>query len=184
LFFALETIAFTHCVFLFTKPYTLTTITPMDTIKELRDETGLSLSQIKKALDEASGDKEKARAILAQYSSLQAEKKADRELAAGVVSAYVHGSGTIGVLVELGCETDFVAKNEEFVALAKDIAMHICAMAPTSIDNEDGQGEETALLKQSFIKDPSLTVGERLSGAVQKFGENTKVTRFVRYSIA
>lgn len=156
----------------------------MDTLKELREETGLSFAQIKKALDEASGDKEKARAILAQYSEASAEKKADREITAGVVSAYVHGSGTIGVLLELGCETDFVAKNEEFVALAKDLAMHVCAMAPTSINNEDGLGEESSLLSQAFIKDPELTVKQRLEGAVQKFGENTQVTRFVRYSIA
>lgn len=156
----------------------------MDTIKELREETGLSLSQIKKALDEVGGDKEKARAVLAQYSQAQAEKKADRELAAGVISAYVHSTGTIGVLLELGCETDFVAKNEEFVALAHDIAMHICAMAPTSIDNEDGLGEETSLMKQSFIKDSSLTVEQKIQAAIQKFGENTKVIRFSRYSIA
>lgn len=156
----------------------------MDTLKELRDETGLSLSQIKKALDESSGDKEKARAILAQYSASAATKKADRELAAGVIASYVHGTGSIGVLLELGCETDFVAKNEEFVALARDLAMHVCAMAPTSVNNEDGFGEESSLLHQSFLKDPSLTVEQRLQGAVQKFGENTKVTRFVRYSLA
>lgn len=155
----------------------------MDSLKELRDETGLSLSQIKKALDEAGGDKEKARAILSQYSANAASKKADRELAAGVVASYVHGSGTIGVLLELGCETDFVAKNEEFVALAKDLAMHVCAMSPTSVNNEDGAGEESSLLHQTFIKDPSLTVEQRLQGAIQKFGENTKVTRFTRYSI-
>lgn len=155
----------------------------MDTIKELREETGLSFAQIKKALDEANGDKEKARAVLSEYSASQAEKKADREVAAGVVSAYIHGNATIGVLLELGCETDFVAKNEEFVALAKDLAMHVCAMSPTSIDNEDGLGEETALLKQAFIKDPSMTVEQRLQGAVQKFGENTKVIKFTRYAI-
>ena len=155
----------------------------MDTIKELREETGLSFAQIKKALDEANGDKEKAREVLAQYSSAQAEKKADREIVQGVVSAYVHGSGTIGVILELGCETDFVAKNEEFVALARDLAMHVCAMAPTSINNEDGLGEETALMKQAFIKDPELTVEQKIQAAIQKFGENTKVTRFTRYSI-
>lgn len=155
----------------------------MDSLKELRDETGLSLSQIKKALDEAGGDKEKARAILSQYSANAASKKADRELAAGVVASYVHGSGTIGVLLELGCETDFVAKNEEFVGLAKDLAMHVCAMSPSSVNNEDGSGEESALLHQAFIKDPSLTVEQRLQGAIQKFGENTKVIRFTRYSI-
>lgn len=155
----------------------------MDTIKELREETGLSFAQIKKALDEVGGDKEKARAVLAQYSQAQAEKKSDRELASGALAAYVHATGTIGVLLELGCETDFVAKNEEFVALAKDLAMHVCAMAPTSIDNEDGAGEETALMKQAFIKDPSITVGDRIAMAIQKFGENTKVIRFARYSI-
>ncbi len=155
----------------------------MDTIKELREETGLSFAQIKKALDEASGDKDKAREILSQYSAAQAEKKSDREVEAGAVSAYVHSNGTTGVLLELACETDFVAKNEEFVALAKDLAMHVCAMAPTSVNNEDGLGEETSLLKQSFIKDPELTVEGRIQAAIQKFGENIKVTKFTRYSI-
>lgn len=156
----------------------------MDDIKQLREETGLSFAQIKKALGEANGDKEKARVILAEYSAASAEKKGDREITAGVVSSYVHSSKTVGVLLELGCETDFVAKNEEFVALAHDLAMHVCAMSPTSIDNEDGLGEETALLKQSFLKDQSMTVEGRLAAAIQKFGENTKVTRFVRYSIS
>jgi elongation factor Ts len=151
----------------------------MDTIKELREETGLSFAQIKKALDEAQGDKDKAREILSQYSAAQAEKKSDREVAAGTVSAYVHSNGTTGVLLELGCETDFVAKNEEFVALAKDLAMHVCAMDPATVEGED----ETALLKQSFIKDPELTVEGRIQAAIQKFGENIKVIKFTRYSI-
>ncbi len=151
----------------------------MDTIKELREETGLSFAQIKKALDEAKGDKDKAREILSQYSAAQAEKKSDREMGAGVVSAYVHTNGTTGVLLELGCETDFVAKNEEFVALAKDLAMHVCAMAPETVEGDD----ETALLKQAFIKDSELTVEGRIQAAIQKFGENIKVTKFTRYSI-
>lgn len=151
----------------------------MDTIKELREETGLSFAQIKKALDEANGDKDKAREILSAYSAAQAEKKSDREVAAGAVAAYVHSNGTTGVLLELGCETDFVAKNEEFVALAKDIAMHVCAMAPMTIEGDD----DTALLKQSFIKDPGMTVEQRVQAAIQKFGENIKVSKFTRYSI-
>ena len=155
----------------------------MDTLKELREETGLSFAQIKKALDEAHGDKEKARAVLTEYSVSAASKKADREITAGVISAYVHGSGTIGVILELGCETDFVAKNEEFIALAKDLAMHVCAMAPISVEAVEGQEAETALLDQTFIKNPELTVRQRLEGAVQKFGENTRVTRFERYII-
>ncbi len=155
----------------------------MDTLKELREETGLSFAQIKKALDEAQGDKAKAREILSAYSASQAEKKSDREITAGVVSSYVHGTGTIGVLLELGCETDFVANNEEFKTLAHDLALHVCAMAPTSVNNEDGLGDETALLKQSFVKNPELTVEQVIQAAIQKFGENTKVTRFTRYSI-
>jgi elongation factor Ts len=151
----------------------------MDTIKELREETGLSFAQIKKALDEANGDKDKAREILSQYSAAQAEKKSDREVAAGAVAAYIHTNGTTGVLLELGCETDFVAKNEEFVALAKDLSMHVCAMAPETVEGED----ETALLKQSFIKDPEMTVEGRIQAAIQKFGENIKVVKFTRYSI-
>lgn len=151
----------------------------MDTIKELREETGLSFAQIKKALDEANGDKDKAREILSQYSAAQAEKKSDREVAAGAVAAYIHTNGTTGVLLELGCETDFVAKNEEFVALARDLSMHVCAMAPETVEGED----ETALLKQSFIKDPQMTVEGRIQAAIQKFGENIKVVKFTRYSI-
>lgn len=151
----------------------------MDTIKELREETGLSFAQIKKALDEANGDKDKAREVLSQYSAAQAEKKSDREVEAGAVAAYVHSNGTTGVLLELGCETDFVAKNEEFVALARDMAMHVCAMAPETVEGDS----DTALLKQSFIKDPEMTVEQRLQAAIQKFGENIKVSKFTRYSI-
>jgi elongation factor Ts len=155
----------------------------MDIIKELREETGLSFAQIKKALDEAGGDKEKARAVLSEYSQAQAEKKADREVHAGVIASYIHSSGTVGVLLELACETDFVAKNEEFKTLAYDLAMHVCAMSPTSINNEDGAGVETALLQQPFVKDGSVTVEQKIQAAIQKFGENTKVSRFVRYAI-
>ena len=155
----------------------------MDDIKQLREETGLSFAQIKKALDEAGGDKEKAREVLSHYSAAQAEKKSEREISAGAISSYVHTTGTSGALVLLGCETDFVGKNEEFVSLARDIAMHVCAMSPTSVDGEDGAGDETALMKQAFIKDPGITVEQRIQAAIQKFGENIKVIKFTRYSI-
>ncbi|MDB5260698.1 MAG: Elongation factor Ts [Candidatus Nomurabacteria bacterium] len=155
----------------------------MDIIKELREETGLSFAQIKKALDEAGGDKEKARVVLSQYSQAQAEKKADRELAAGLIDSYIHGNGTTGVLLHLACETDFVAKNDEFKTLAHEISMHICAMAPTSINNEDNEGEETALMKQAFIKDPNMTIEQKINAFIQKSGENTKIIAFTRYSI-
>ena len=152
-------------------------------IKELREATGLSLGEIKKALDESNGDKDKAMAVLAEKAREVAEKKSDRELGAGVIGFYVYGGGSSAAMVELSCETDFVSKNEEFKALANDIAFHVVAMDPSSINNEDGAGEETALLKQAFIKDPSQTIEQKIQAAIQKFGENTQIKRFVRYSI-
>lgn len=149
----------------------------MDTIKELREETGLSFAQIKKALEEAGGDKAKALDILNSLKEAQAEKKADREVGVTSIAAYVHSTGTMGAMVELACETDFVARNEEFKELAKDIAMHVAAMNPATLEGDD----DAALLKQSFVKDPSLTVEGRVQAAIQKFGENVKITRFVRY---
>lgn len=152
-------------------------------LKELREETGLSLGEIKKALDASSGDKTKALEILSERAKEVALKKSDRELGAGLIGSYIYGGGTAAALVELLCETDFVAKNEEFIKLSNEIAFHIVAMNPTSINNEDELGEETALLKQSFIKDPSQTIEQKIDGAIQKFGENIKVRNFVRYSI-
>lgn len=154
-----------------------------ETIKELREETGLSLSEIKKALEDSAGDKAKALEILSLKAKEVAAKKGDRELASGIIGVYVYGGGTSTAIVELMCETDFVAKNEEFKALANDIAFHIVAMSPTSINNEDGEGEETALIKQSFIKDPSKTIEQKIEAAVQKFSENIQIRKFVRYSI-
>jgi elongation factor Ts len=149
----------------------------MDTLKELREETGLSFAQIKKALETAGGDKVKALEILGEYKEAQAEKKADREVGVTTVASYVHGSGLSGALVELACETDFVARNDEFKELAKDIAMQVVAMSPVTLEGDD----DTALLKQVFIKDGNLTVEGKLQSAIQKFGENVKITRFVRY---
>ena len=110
-------------------------------IKELRELTGISVMQCKKALEEAEGDKEKALLILRKKSSSIAEKKGDRELGAGVVEAYIHSNKTVGAMIELSCETDFVARNEEFVTMARDIAMHITATNPEYLD-ESGITEE------------------------------------------
>ena len=106
-------------------------------IKELRELTGISVMQCKKALEEAEGDKEKALLILRKKSSSIAEKKGDRELGAGVVDAYIHSNKTVGTLIELSCETDFVAKNEEFIAMARDIAMHATATNPQYLDESE-----------------------------------------------
>jgi len=152
-------------------------------IKELREETGLSFSEIKKALDFAGGDKIKALEALAERAKEVALKKSDRELGAGVIAVYKHNTGKVAAMIELSCETDFVSKNEEFLNLANDLAFHIVAMDPTSINNEDNTGEEFSLLKQSFIKDSSLTIEQKVQNAIQKFGENIAIKRFVRYSL-
>ena len=146
----------------------------MDTIKKLREETGLSFADIKKALDANNGDKTAARAALAERSAAQAAKRADRDIEAGAVAAYIHSSGTIGAMVKLGCETDFVGKNDEFKTLAYDLSMHICAMNPDSREE---------LMSQNFIKDASLTIQGRLEAAVSKFGENVQLLEYSRYSI-
>lgn len=143
-------------------------------IKALRDETGLSIMQCKKALEEAGGDKAKALAILKEQGASIAAKKGDRTLGAGIVSSYIHASGTVGVLLELLCETDFVAKNPEFKSLAYDIAMHVAAMNPENSEE---------LLGQPFIKDTSRTIGDMVNGAVQKFGERTEIGQYTRFSI-
>ncbi len=143
-------------------------------IKELREETGISFAQCKKALEDSGGDKAKALAALREQSETIAEKKSSREVKAGVVSAYVHATGTLGAMVELNCETDFVAKNPEFVTLARDIAMHITASAPV---------DQTELLVQPFIKDASLTIDALIKSYIQKFGENITLARFVRFTL-
>lgn len=121
-----------------------------EAVKALRDETGVSVMQCKKALEEAGGDREKALEILAKKSGDIAKKKGDREFGAGVVASYVHNTKDIGAMIVLSCETDFVAKNEEFVKLAADIAMHATAMRPTVIRRSDMSEEKLAELRESF----------------------------------
>lgn len=122
-------------------------------IKDLRDMTGVSVMQCKKALEEAGGDIEKAKIILRKISKQSAEKKAERTLGAGTVASYIHGNGGVGAMVELLCETDFVARNEDFKALAKDIAMHITASAPEYLKMEDIKEEDKNRAIELFEKD-------------------------------
>ena len=145
-----------------------------DQIKELRNKTSLSVMQCKRALEESDGDMEKALAHLMAQGASIAEKKSGRSLGAGVVSAYVHSTKNVGALLELNCETDFVAKNDEFGALGYEIAMHVVAMKPADV---------IELLAQPFIKDPSKTISDLVTGAVQKFGENTAIRRFTVFSV-
>lgn len=114
-------------------------------IKELRDATGVSVMQCKKALEESGGDMEKAKMVLRKNSADQAAKKADRTLGAGIVTSYIHSNKRMGVLIELLCETDFVSQNEEFVTLANNLALHIAAMGPEYAN--ESQIDETAKAK-------------------------------------
>jgi elongation factor Ts len=119
-------------------------------LKELRDKTGISVMQCKQALQEAEGDMEKAVIILKKKRSEAADKKSDRELGAGAVGHYVHNTGEVAAMVLLACETDFVSKNEEFVALARDIAMHIAATSPQYISKDQLPADALEKAKEVF----------------------------------
>lgn len=183
----------------------------------MRDATGVSIMQCKKALEEAGGDIEKAKVILRKISAAAAAKKSDRELKSGAVQAYIHAGNTVAAVAVLACETDFVAKNEEFVKLAYNIALHVAAMAPqfgkreevtdadvaaakAVFEEEAGdkpedmrekivQGKldsylsEKVLVEQPFVKDPSMTVGQLIDQASQKFGEKVELVQFSRFSL-
>ncbi len=144
-------------------------------IKDLRERTGISISQCKKALEDAGGDMTKALEALKAQGAAIAAKKADRALGSGVVSAYIHSNKRMGALIEIHSETDFVANNPEFKALADDIAMHVAAMVPTDL---------LELAEQPFVKDPSQTVADLIKLHIQKFGERIEVARFSRFDTA
>lgn len=146
----------------------------IDKIKQLRDETGASIGEIRKALEESDGFVDKARGILSRQWEAIAAKKAEREVRAGVIDAYVHANGRIGVLVELWCETDFVARHPAFRQAAHNFAMHIAAMAPPDTE---------VLLTQEFIRDPTRKVGDIVKELVGKFGENVKIGNFARFEL-
>lgn len=143
-------------------------------VKALREQTGAGMMDCKKALDEAGSDMQKATILVQERGLAKAEKKADRETKEGYVAAYVHATGKIAVLVELLCETDFVARNDEFRNLAKDIAMQVTAMQPANLEE---------LLAQPFIKDSSLTIETLIKQLSGKIGEKLTLSRFVRYEV-
>jgi elongation factor Ts len=149
----------------------------METIKSLRERTGAGIVDVKKALDEAAGDEVKAIDILRKRGQDKALKKGDRDTHEGVVVSYVHGNSRVGVLLKLYCETDFVARNDEFKALAYDIAMHIAALAPTCVKPEDVSGEalahEQAIWKEQLATEgkPADIMEKILAGKEKKFRE-------------
>lgn len=148
-------------------------ITP-DQVKSLREKTDASIMACKRALESADGDMAKALKLLEEEGVKIANKKADRSTAIGLVEAYVHTNQRVAALVELKCETDFVARNPEFKMLAHDIAMHVVAASPESPEG---------LLEQPFIKNESKTIGELITDAIARFGENITLGRFVRFEI-
>jgi elongation factor Ts len=159
-------------------------------VKELREQTGAGVMDAKRALEEAEGDMKQAALILKERGVLAAAKRADRETLNGVVDSYIHAGGRIGVLVEVNCETDFVANTEDFRQLARNVAMQVAAMSPQVVSAEDrkateieGPDEEVCLLSQPFIRDASRTIADLIQETVAKTGENVRVRRFVRFEL-
>jgi len=163
----------------------------VETVKELRNITNVGIVDCKKALLEAGGDIEKAIEILKQRGVAIAEEKKEVSAAEGVIDAYIHHTKRIGALVELNCETDFVARTAEFRELAHDLAMQIAATSPQFLTSEDMPPEAEAetdpqtacLLSQPFIKEPEKTVQEIIAETIAKVGENIKVRRFTRFEL-
>ena len=161
----------------------------IETIKLLREKSGAGVMDCKQALDEAKGDTETALKILYKKGISAASKKTSRAANEGLVESYVHNGGQIGAIVEINCETDFVARTPEFKALAHDISMQVAAMAPVYIDHtdvpedEDSISDDSLLMHQTFIRDPSKTMQDLLSEAIGKLGENIVIRRFIRFSL-
>lgn len=160
-----------------------------DRVKKLREETGAGVMDSKRALEEAGGDFEKAKEILRQQGLARAEKKVGRVAAQGVIDAYIHAGGRIGSMVELNCESDFVARTEGFRALAHDVAMQVAATAPRYVRPEDvpadvvAERNEVCLLLQPFIKNPGITIQDLIKEHIAKLGENIVIRRFVRFEL-
>lgn len=146
----------------------------MELIKQLREKTGAGVMDAKKALEESQGDMKKAEAWIAAKGIQRAEKKADRETAQGMIGVYIHHTGKSGAIVKLLCETDFVARTDDFKQLAKELAMQVVSMEPESVD---------ALLKQEYVRDAKLTIEQLVKQVAGKLGENVKVEAFERLAI-
>jgi len=145
----------------------------VNNVQKLREITGAGIMECKKALDDAKGDLDKAVQIIQERGIVRAEKKADRKTGAGVLESYIHNN-RVGVLLELRCETDFVARGELFRQLAHDLVMHIAAMNPANLEE---------LMRQPFIKDAAMNIEIMIKGVIAKTGENVRVEKFCRYEL-
>lgn len=145
----------------------------IEDLKKLREETGAGIADVRQALEEAQGNVDKAREIIRAKGLEKAAGKSDREVKAGMVEVYSHG-GRIGVLVELLCETDFVAKTDDFKGLARELALQIASMNPSSLEE---------LLAQEYVRDPGQTIEQLVKAAIGKLGENIQIGRFERVAL-
>jgi len=158
-------------------------------VKELRDQSGAGIMDCKKALLQAEGDMDKALQILREKGLFRAKKKAGRATTQGLIEAYIHGGGRLGAMVEVNCETDFVARTDEFKELAHHLAMQVAAMPPQFVSEEEApegvdiEPEAACLLLQPYIKDPGKTVQDIIIETIAKVGENIKVKRFARFEL-
>jgi elongation factor Ts len=188
-------------------------------VKTLREKTGAGMMECKNALTEANGDLEAATTLLRKRGLAQAAKRAGRSTSEGLIGHYIHMGGKVGVLVELNCESDFVARTEDFQTLAKELAMHIAAASPLYVRREDVPAdvverekaiyrsqmegahkpaavidkivegklgsfyEQVVLLDQPSIRDPKVTIGQMITAAIAKMGENVGVSRFARFKV-
>ena len=158
-------------------------------VRALRDQTGAGIMDCKEALEKSDGDMEKATQALREKGVASAGKRVGKDTNEGVIETYLHTGGRVGAMVELGCETDFVARTEEFQQLAHDIAMQVAAMGPVYIDKDESEDGDTrspaqiSLMQQPFIKNGSSSVGERVTELAGKVGENIRVVRFTRLAV-
>jgi len=143
-------------------------------VKKLREETGAGVMDVRRALMETNGDEAKAKEILKSKGEAAVAKRAERETGQGVIETYVHAGGKVGAMIYLACETDFVAKTDEFKNLAKELAMQVAAMNPT---NED------ELIAQDYIREPGKTVKQLITEVIAKTGENIQVKKIARFSL-
>ena len=162
----------------------------VESIKELRALTGAGIMDCKHALEETNGNVEQAEEILRQQGIAAAAKKASRSANQGLVESYIHSGGRIGALVEVNCETDFVARTPEFREMAHDLAMQVAAMSPLYVDGddvpddqEDVNPQEACLMQQPFIKDPTKTIQDVVNETVARLGEAVRVRKFARFSL-
>jgi elongation factor Ts len=155
-------------------------------VKELRDRTGAGVMECKRALQEAEGNVDKAVEALRQKGLSKHAKVAGRATSQGLIESYIHTGGRIGALVEVNCETDFVARTDEFRTLARELAMQVASMNPTTVGTlnaEGGEGDGSALLDQEYIRDSRKSIRDLIKETIAKVGENVQVSRFIRFEV-